>query len=243
MKRILSVLMTLIIVFSFAACGGNTNETETTTTAPAASSTRYKDIMGDVATFKQEKKIVVFQNFVNKNGTFLNDEKGPAPVNMKICGEEVEAYAIADAVAMFLNAPEGEVRLINKDGAEAKTVSAEDFKAAYIGTAEDGTGVIKAGSVEMKNFKYAVASDNEAICFVEKSETLVVADLLKAVGAKSDATKYRFVATDKFYLETDAAAAATSEIRGTLSGAVNAALSIEIASGKINDILYVDIID
>lgn len=242
MKRLVSILLSLIMVFSFAACGA-TSDSTATTTAPSGSSTRYKDIMGDVSTFKQEKKVVIFQNFVNKNGTFLNGEKGPAPANMKICGEDVKAYAIANAVAMFLNAPEGEVALINKEGAVEKTISAEDFKNAYIGTAADGTGVIKAGSVEMKNFKYAVAADKEAICFVEASETIVMADLLKAIGAKSDATKYRFVATDKFYLETDAAAAATSEIRGTLSGAVNAALSIELASGKINDILYVDIID
>ena len=244
MKRIIALLLSFVMVLSFAACG---NSTETEQEDPSKDqssqtppSTMYKDIMGDVSTFEQEPKLIVFQNLIKPG--FLNGDKAVSSEKKTVDGAEVDAYPIANAIDMFKNELKADVTIIDEDG-KTVAVSAEKFKSAYIATAEDGTGIFIADGTTVPKFKYAVTADKEAILFTKASETLVMKDVLEAIGANASASKYRFVATDKFYLETDAAACAGSEIRGTLSGAVNASLPIETASGKINDILYVDIID
>ena len=69
------------------------------------------------------------------------------------------------------------------------------------------------------------------------------AELLETVGWDAGVT-YRYVATDKFYIPVEPEYRQTGEIRGTLSGAINGSFpELAIASGKINDLLFIEIMN
>ena len=51
------------------------------------------------------------------------------------------------------------------------------------------------------------------------------------------------MATDRFYIPVDPKENASGEIRGALSGAINGSFpDLTIASGKINDVIYIEAI-
>lgn len=250
MKRIVSLILALVLVFSFAACGAKTETATETDTTTAEGTTKWKDRMATMTIPEDTSRIVIFQNFIQFNKVSEEGEKlafdkfGENPVvatEMTIAGETVKAYPISLLKDVWGKAVEGDLTVIDKDGNKT-TIKADDLSAAYVATLADGTGVLKTASAEVKNFKYLITANKEALVFVEAEETLTVKDLYTTVGWDTAGTFY-YVASDAYWCFTEKQdQTEASEIRGTLSGSVNCALSLDDAmggAGKINDIFFI----
>ena len=73
--------------------------------------------------------------------------------------------------------------------------------------------------------------------------TYNTAEMIAQAGLDPDAT-YRYMATDQFYFPVGPVENTTGEVRGTLSGAVNGSFpDLKIASGKINDLIYIELLE
>ena len=144
----------------------------------------------------------------------------------------------------FNNKVAGDVNVVGTDGYQV-TMSATDFLAAKISLDAEGIAPVVwnedlGGKGKVKNTDYVVTAEGEAIIF--PAETITGEALLDKLGLPKDATTYRFVATDDFYLECNAEEMKTAELRVGLDGTINGSLPIKKAGGKINDVLYIEIV-
>ena len=144
----------------------------------------------------------------------------------------------------FNNKVAGDVNVVGTDGYQV-TMSAKDFLAAKISLDAEGIAPViwnedLGGKGKVKNTDYVVTAEGEAIIF--PAETITGEALLDKLGLPKDATTYRFVATDDFYLECNAEEMKTAELRVGLDGTINGSLPIKKAGGKINDVLYIEIV-
>jgi len=166
--------------------------------------------------------------------------------DVKVSDVEATAAAVEELVdKYFINSPAGEVSIVATDGYSVE-MSAKDFLAAKISLdAKDIAPILwneelgDKGKVKMVD--YIVTAEGEAIIF--PTETITGEALLEKLGLPNDATMYRFVATDDFYLECTAEEMKTAELRVGLDETINGSLPIKKAGGKINDVLYIEIVE
>ena len=93
---------------------------------------------------------------------------------------------------------------------------------------------------ERLSIDYAVMENGEGIFSVIPEQEINVNELLTSYGWDTLAT-YHLVATDAFYIPITPEDYDDGEIRGALSGAVNASFpEMTIAMGKISDVIFVE---
>ncbi len=274
MKRLIAVLMALVLVFSLAACATTAPATTDVDEQQTEGTTTWKSKMANF-TFKDGIKVVFFQNYIRLNQDKTEDGKvvfpdfGDAmnPTTMTIAGVDVKAYPLDRLLKIWSAAPKADLKVIDESGKEY-TMPAADLSSAYAGEYEtevDGVpanrGVLKAGSLEVKDFKYIISEDGNAFAFLTTGEAAAdkpvkLPDLLSELGWP-EATEYRMVCFDNFWNfidmeetpadggEDGVAVFDGTEIRATLSGSLNCSIPFETrgGSGKMNDLFFIAITD
>ncbi len=242
MKKYLNVMLVLLVVLMLllsacrepAAEGENGEEPKPT----------YKETMLPFEELIPAERIVFLQNTLNYSREgFYNAENKPVTEEIAYDGATVEAYPMTYALNFLHNPPEGDLIIHNNDGSTA-TIAAEDFKGLYvlIDFTEDSPPLLfnPQTGAEFTDFLFVLTAEGEAIYSVVSDSIHNAAGIIAAVGWDPEKT-YRYMATDKFYIPVEPADHATGEIRGALSGAINGSFpDLAIASGKINDVIYVE---
>ena len=270
MKRFLAILLALTMLFAFAACGAKTEETETEPTTEGT--TTWKSVQANYK-FNDVARLVFFQNYINFNKDVAEDGSVVFPdfgeavtgVEMKIAGETVKAYSLGSLFKIWCTEPTGTLTIVDGNGKEY-TAKAEDLKTAFVGEYEttiDGLaankGVLKIGKLEIKDVKYILTESKDAFMFATTGESatdspIKLAEVFAEIGWDTDLV-YKFVCFDNYWnfidsqetkatgKEDGAAVLAGTELRATLSGALNISIPFENrgGSGKMNDIFYVAI--
>lgn len=89
-------------------------------------------------------------------------------------------------------------------------------------------------------FAYAITSEGEAIYSIVSGSAHNGLSVVETCGWDNTQT-YRLMAVDKFYIPVPPAENSTGELRGTLSGAINASFpDLKVAGGKLNDVVYIE---
>lgn len=238
MKKFIALLLSLVMIFAFAACGAKQDAGEEPTSS-SEETTKWKDIMGSIEKPTDAPRVVIFQNFIKYDESVdLFKDFGGKPA------ADGKTYKIATIAKVWTKGATDSMTVVDKDGQTAK-VSAADLETATVTVNEDGTGTIKIGKKEIKNFKYLITDNKEALLFVIPEETITMPDLFKDLGY--DGCKNVYVtASDSYWCRTEEVKETEgSEIRGTLSGAVNCNLTVENkgGAGKLNDLFYIDIVE
>ncbi len=205
----------------------------------------YKDTMVPFEELIPSDRIVIVQNVLNftREGFFTEDTK---PVTEMISYKDAEtaAYQIAPIIGFLNNGLDGDLKVFTIDGTET-AIGAEDFSAMYIIIDDfmSGNSPIlynPATGTEIVDFDYALTTANEAIVSVLPEEDAILSELVAMVNWGENAP-CRLVATDKFYIPLTTEETAVGELRGSISGAVNASVpGMQKAGGKINDVVYVE---
>lgn len=214
---------------------------------PEVKPTTYKESMLPFDQLIPGDRIVILQNTINfgREG-FYTPETKPVTQEIEIAGEKVNAYPISYAINFLKNELAGNLKVFHQDGTETE-VSVEEFSGLFIVidfTSDQPPLLVNPQTgLEITDFIYAVTDQGEVIYSVVSGSFHNTHELLIKLGWDVDKT-YRCVATDKFYFPVGAAELGTGEIRGTLSGAVNASFpDLKIASGKMNDLIYIEKMD
>ena len=241
MKRLVALLLALVMLFALAACGAKTAAPtdEPSSAAGEEETTKWKDKMASLEKPTDAPRVVIFQNFIK----FDDSVKDFADFGGKPTADG-KTYSLATLDKVLTQGVEGDLTILDKDG-NSKTASASDLAVATVTVGEEGTGSIKIGSVTVDNFAYLITANKEALLFVNPEETITLPDMFKALGYDA-CTNVFATASDGYWCLTDNAKEAEgSEIRGTLSGAVNCNLAVEGkgGAGKLNDLFYIDIVD
>ncbi len=207
----------------------------------------YKETMLPFDQLEPSERIVFLQNTLNftREG-FYNAENKPVVEEIEYREEKVEAYPIRYTLEFLHNPIEGDLTINNNDGS-TEVISAEDFVGLYviIDFTDDTPPVLynPQSSTEFIDFLFALTAEGEAIYSIVSDSIHNAAEIVAAVGWDADKT-YRYMATDKFYVPVEPAENATGEIRGALSGTINGSFpDLAIASGKINDLVYVEALE
>ncbi|HBI26568.1 MAG TPA: hypothetical protein DDY25_02405 [Peptococcaceae bacterium] len=235
-KRIglIGLLLVAVMLFMCACAGAQDNDT-TATGDENGKEQQEQHEKGDASKDDLTKgnRIVVCQNaeLAMEDATVSDVKATAASV------QELADKYFNDTIA-------GEVTLVGTDGYQA-TMAAKDFLAAKISLDAEGIAPVVwnedlGGKSQVKTTDYAVTAEGEAIIF--PAETITGEALLDKLGLPRDAATYRFVATDDFYLECSAEEMRTAELRVGLDDTINGALPIKKAGGKINDVLYIEIV-
>lgn len=241
MKRLVALLLALVMIFALAACGAKdpAQSDEPTNATGEEETTKWKDKMATLSKPTDAPRVVIFQNYIK----FDESVKDFADFGGKPAAED-KTYSLATLDKVFTQGVEGDLTILDKDG-NSKTASAADLATATVTVSEEGTGLIKIGGVSVDNFSYLITANKEALVFVAPEETITLPDLFAALGYDA-CTNVFATASDNFWCCTDnAGETEASEIRGTLSGAVNCNLAVEGkgGAGKINDLFFIDIVD
>jgi len=244
-KKLLLFLFLPILIFTFAACHNTVDLPENA--APPKDKGSYKHSMKPLEELVPAERIVILQSVFNPNTRegFYTRETRPATVEINYNGAKTEAYPISHAIDLLRNGVTGTVAVTGAEGGKTE-FSQEDFRGMYVivdfkaGTPPSLYNPATGGAVP--DFAYAVTGGGEAIYSVVGGSYHNINTLLAKVGWKTGLT-YRLVATDRFYVPAEPEATATGELRGGLSGVVNGSLpDMKVASGKINDVLYIEAI-
>ena len=254
-KNIWAVLAVAAICVSFSGFTQTEVKASETTTekkalpkkeaAPAAEESadgHYKSTMKPFEELIPSDRIVILQNALNygREG-FYTEETKPVTESISYQEEEVQAYSISYALD-FLNAEvEGMVKVVTE--AEEVEVEAEDFAAMYviIDDFQSGNKPVLYNpetETEVVDFLYAITENGEGVYSIVTEKDDNVMALLEKMGWETTET-YRLVATDKFYIPITPEDYDDGELRGSLSGSINASFpEMTIAGGKMNDIFY-----
>lgn len=266
MKKILKISISLLIfVMIFAGCTsadpGAAGEPEgagsaeaTATFPPLAASptpevkpTTYKESMLPFDQLVPGDRIVILQNTINYSREgFYTPETKPVTQEIDYGGESVAAYPMSYAIAFLNKELDGNLTLFNNDGSKME-INPEEFSGLFviIDFTSDAPPVLYNPDIgmEITNFHYALTAEGEAIYSVVSGSIHDTKELITKMGWDPELT-YRYVATDQFYFPVGVAEVGTGEVRGTLSGAVNGSFpDLKIASGKINDLVYIEKMD
>jgi len=254
MKRALLILLLVIaILSSFCSCSApapsntatpdETVTTEPETPTPKATPT-YKETMLPFDQLVPGSRIIILQNTLNysRDGFYTEDTK-PTTQEIEYKGNAVQAYPIKYTLDFLNNGLDSKVTITKTDGSTTE-LSAEDFSKMFVivDFRSDAPPVLydPDSGTEVTDFLFALTDKEEAIYSVVAGTTYNAAELIASVGWDKNAT-YRYVATDQFYIPVGPAENSTGEIRGTLSGAINGSFpDLTIASGKINDVIYIE---
>jgi hypothetical protein len=259
MKKSVLALFMIVIMVILTACGSQTPSApaQPAGTENAANSGDQKPVPGKdgAPTYKETmvpfdqlvpaERIVILQNTINYSREgFYNKDNKPATEDIKYKDTTTAAYPISYALAFLTNDYSGEFTVTNNDRS-TKTIASDDFAGLYvlIDFTSNAPPVLynPETGTELTDFLFATTSNGEAIYSVVSGSIHNAAEIIASVGWDEQAT-YRYVATDKFYIPVGPAERATGEIRGTLSGAVNGSFpDLAIASGKINDVIYIEV--
>lgn len=270
MKRLLAILMALCMLVCFAACGNKPATTDPTVAPEEPTSETWKTKSANYE-FEDSARLIFFQNYtvlnqdVAEDGAVYFPDFGDAmtPEDMTIAGESVKAYPLDRLEKMWCTKVTKDLTVIDNDG-KTYTMPAADLAKAYVGEYEtevDGLaanmGVLKAGSLEVKGVKYILSGDGkDAFMFpttgeIAADEPTKIVDIFEEIGWDANLV-YRFVCFDKFWNYIDSQdksdedgekVLAGTELRATLSGAINISIPFENrgGSGKMNDIFFVAI--
>ncbi len=257
-KTLISMLLIVVMLFTLTACGTDNganpekpaNSVETAGDEAAKdkeNKPNYKATMVPYDELPAAKHIVFLQNALNfSREGFYNADNKPVTENIEYKGNTVAAYPISYALNFLTKGCTGEVTVTNNDGSTQK-ISAEDFSGLYVivDFTSDAAPVLynpKSGT-EINDFLFATTEGGEAIYSVVSGSTHNTAEVIANVGWDTQ-QNYRFVATDKFHIPVKPEESANGEIRGTLSGAINASFpGMQIASGKLNDLILIQPIE
>jgi len=240
-EKLLLFLSMSMLLFVFAACHSAVDSPETD--EPPKGS--YKRDMKPLEELIPAERIIILQSVFNPNTRegFYTRETRPAAVEIGYNGTRVEAYPISPAIELLHKGGAGTFTVTKTDGGKAE-FSPEDFRGMYVmfdfkaGTPPSLYNPATGSAVT--DFAYAVTGGGEAIYSVVGGSYHNINELLAKVGWKTGVT-YRLVSTDRFYVPAEPEATATGELRGGLSGVVNGSLpDMKVASGKINDVLYIE---
>lgn len=235
-KRISIIALLLVAVMMFMCACAGTQDTDTTT-AGKENGTEQQE--------QQEKGDASKDDLTEGNRIVVCQNAELAMEDVTVSDVEATAAGVQELVDKYFNSKvAGEVTIVGTDGYQV-TMAAEDFLAAKISLDAEGEAPIVwnedlGGKGKVKNTDYAVTTEGEAIIF--PAETITGEALLDKLGLPKDATTYRFVATDNFYLECNAEEMKTAELRVGLDGTINGSLPIKKAGGKVNDVLYIEIV-
>jgi hypothetical protein len=187
------------------------------------------------------------QNTINysREGFYTSQTK-PTTQEIDFDGNQVAAYSMSFPIAFLKNDLAGDLKVFNSDGSEQE-ISTEEFAGMYIiiDFFSDSPPVLfnPETGTQLNDFQYAITSQGEVIYSVVSGSNHNTKELLTKIGWDPAAT-YRYVASDKFYFPVGAEEVGSGEVRGTLSGAVNGSFpDLKIASGKINDLIYIEVIE
>ena len=242
-RRLLFISL-FALLFTLAGCGGAGNNSHGGG-EPAGKPQHYRGNMKSLDELVPAERIVILQSVFNPNageGFFTRDTR-PASVEIEYNGGKVAAYPVSHAIDFLHKGCEGTVAVTKTDGGVTE-FSAADFIGMYamLDLRSETPPVLynPAAKSVITDFAYAITGDGEVIYSVVSGADHNVNEILAKMGWKTDAT-YRFVATDRFHVPVEPDAAATGELRGTLSGAVNGSFpDMKLAGGKINDVLYIE---
>ena len=239
-------LLLVIVLSLLTACSGN----EPGPTGDKVEEERkptYKETMLPFDQLIPTERIVFLQNTLNftREG-FYNAENKPAGEEIEYKGTTVTAYPIGYTLDFLHNPIEGDLVINNNDGS-TQVLNAQDFAGLYviIDFTADTPPVLynPRSNTELIDFLFALTAEGEAIYSVVSDSIHNAAGVIEAVGWDTERT-YRYMATDKFYIPVGPAENATGEIRGALSGTINGSFpDLTIASGKINDVIYIEAIE
>lgn len=260
MKRLVSILFLIVVIFALTACAGDgslppdngdgngqsAGDADNGAPGPGGKGDvpSYKDTMVPFDELVPGKRIVILQNTINySRAGFYNADNKPVAEKINYNGDTVDAYPMTYALDFLTKDNAGDLAINNNDGS-VKDISAEDFAGLYIiiDFTSDAPPVLynPDSGRELKDFLYAVTPEGEAVYSIVSGSTHNAAEIIDNVGWAPGET-YRYMAADKFYIPVGPMERKTGEIRGTLSGAVNGSFpELTIASGKINDVIYIE---
>lgn len=247
-KKLISMLLLVTMILTLAACSNNApsapEEPAGTEDKNEENVPTYKETMVPFDQLVPAKRIVLLQNTLNfSREGFYNKDNKPVTEDIEYNGTTVAAYPMSYPLAFLTNGSIGDLTVTNNDGS-SHTVTSEDFEGLYviIDFASDAPPVLynPGSGTEITDFLFAATAEGEAIYSIVSGSIYNAAEVIANVGWDTQAT-YRYVATDKFYIPVGPAENATGEIRGALSGAINGSFpDLAIASGKINDVIYIE---
>ena len=260
-KKSWIVLLILALMLAFTACGGNGAPADNGAPAPsgggaaappdsgkpAEGQPTYKEIMVPFDQIVPSERIVILQNTVNfSREGFYTSETKPVAEDIDYKGETAAAYPMTYAIEFLTNGCNGTVAVTETDGSSTE-IPAEDFSGMYaILTFDSEVPPVlynPATKSEVSAFAYAITEGGEAVYSVVSGSTHNAAELIATAGWDPKGT-FRYMATDQFHIPVPEAENSTGEVRGTLSGAVNGSFpDLNIASGKINDVIYIEKIE
>ena len=189
-------------------------------------------------------RIVILQNTFNYSRVgFYNPSTKPVRTDITYADKAAKGFSMKYAVDFLTNGLEGMVTVYDPEG-KTKEVAAADFAGMYaiLEFDSDAAPILynPATKTEIPAFAYAVTTGGEAIYSVVSGSTHNCVEIVEKVGWDKNAT-YRYIASDFFYFPVPPAENAVGEIRGAFSGAINGSFpTLDIASGKINDVIYIE---
>jgi hypothetical protein len=263
LKKLVLTLTLITVMVVLAACGsgappapaepaGDGQTEETAGASPAEEKDKgaaptYKETMLPFDQLVPAERIVILQNTINysREGFYSADNK-PVAEEIEYNGDAVAAYPIVYALDFLTKGSAGDLTVTNNDGS-TQPISAEDFAGLYvvIDFTSDAPPVLynPESGTELTDFLFATTAEGEAIYSVVSGSIHNAAEVIENVGWDTGAT-YRYMATDKFYIPVGPDERETGELRGTLSGAVNGSFpELKIAGGKINDVIYIEVME
>ena len=243
-KNLLLCFTMVVLVFAFAGCGGTTDSYNNGEMLEEKLP-NYRSSMLPLDQLVPAERIVIMQNVYNSNTRegFYTNETRPAAVEIEYSGAKVNAWPLTHTIEFLHKGCTGTVVVIGTDGGMTE-FSADDFRSMYaiFDFRSDAAPVFynPATKSTVLDFAYAKTSEGEVIYSVVSGSYQNVNELFAKMGWNAGAT-YRFVATDKFYIQVAPDSAANGELRGGLSGVVNGSFpDLAMAHGKINDVLYIE---
>ena len=244
MKKNLFLFTMFVLIFTFAGCGGAVDSVKNEDMLKDKASS-YKSSMLPYDQLVPAERIVILQNVFNSDTRegFYTNETRPQAVEIEYNGAKVNAWPLLHAIEFLHKGCAGTVVVVGTDGGVTE-FSADDFRGMYaiFDFRSDAAPVLynPATKSAVLDFAYAKTDEGEVIYSVVSGSYQNVNELFVKMEWDAGAT-YRFVATDKFYIQVDPDSAANGELRGGLSGVVNGSFSdLAMAHGKINDVLYIE---
>lgn len=260
-KILISMLLCFTMLFVVTGCSndaattpkdpavnqesGKASGTDETGKAPGAKPT-YKETMVPFDQLIPAERIVLLQNTLNytRDGFYTADTK-PVTKDIEYKGTTVAAYSMSYPLDFLKNDIKGDLKVTKTDGSTTN-ITAADFTGLYviIDFTSDKPPVLynPQSGTEITDFLFATTAEGEAIYSIVSGSTHKTDKIIADVGFDSQGS-YRYVASDKFHIPASPAENAVGEIRGTLSGSINGSFpGMVAASGKINDVIYIEAI-
>lgn len=251
-KSILLLCVILAVIVLFAGCGSSDSgkkqlpsQTDGSASSEGDSATHYKASMVPFDEVVPSDRIVILQSVLNYSREgFFTEETKPVTTEITYNGNATQAYALTYALDFLTNGTAGQSTIYEVDGT-VTVVDEDELKGCYaiIEDFQSGDYAILYNpetGLTITQLDYIVTANNEGIYSVITEQDVNVYEMFTTFGWDTTKT-YNVVATDQFYIPITPEDYDDGEIRGALSGSINASfLDMTIAQGKINDVIYVE---